>query len=204
MNRCRRRPWDVWISVATLSRMPGNSGQRPRVADFLGGASGEEREALLRWLIPLDVKYRRQHEQTLDLRYYLSLSPTLSADWLVGVVRPGTPLTERYEVGRNRRRRHRRGTPGARPLPESSGGRQGVAGAISAPCGPDSSLRERGADYQSFTASRRCARLRPWRVRRRSPLHDDEISGGAHLGRVVEATRCPEPGSAALSVPLRP
>src|SRR5262249_22918075 len=74
-------------------------GQRPRIEDYLGDASGVERDALLRWLIPLDVKYRRQHEETLDLRYYLSLSPTLPADWLVGVVRPGVSLAERYEVG---------------------------------------------------------------------------------------------------------
>ena len=99
---------DDSLSVSTLGRVDQRcdafedaweSGQRPRIEDYLGDASGEEREALLRWLIPLDVKYRRQHEQTLDLRYYLSLSPSLSADWLVGVVRPSVPLKDRYEVG---------------------------------------------------------------------------------------------------------
>ncbi|HEY7423117.1 MAG TPA: protein kinase, partial [Gemmataceae bacterium] len=74
-------------------------GQRPCIEDYLGGASGAERDALLRWLIPLDVKYRQQHEETADLRYYLSLSPTLPADWLAGVVRPSVTLADRYEVG---------------------------------------------------------------------------------------------------------
>ncbi|HEY7423130.1 MAG TPA: protein kinase, partial [Gemmataceae bacterium] len=74
-------------------------GQRPRIEDYLGGASGTERDALLRWLIPLDVKYRQQQGETPDLRYYLSLSPSLSADWLVGVVRPGRTLADRYDVG---------------------------------------------------------------------------------------------------------
>ena len=60
----------------------GRQGPRPRIEDYLGDASGEERDALLRWLIPLDVRYRRQHEETPDLRYYLSLSPSLPVDWL--------------------------------------------------------------------------------------------------------------------------
>ncbi|HEY7428116.1 MAG TPA: tetratricopeptide repeat protein, partial [Gemmataceae bacterium] len=74
-------------------------GQRPRIEDYLGDASGEEGDALLRWLIPLDVKYRWQHEETPDLRYYLSLSPTLSAGWLAAVVHPGVTLADRYDVG---------------------------------------------------------------------------------------------------------
>jgi WD40 repeat protein/tRNA A-37 threonylcarbamoyl transferase component Bud32 len=74
-------------------------GQRPRIEDYLGDASGEERDALLRWLIPLDVKYRRQYEETPHLRYYLSLSPSLPVDWLIGVIRAGGTLADRYDVG---------------------------------------------------------------------------------------------------------
>jgi hypothetical protein len=69
-------------------------GQRPRIEDYLGNASGEERDALLRWLIPLDAACRRRYEETPDLRYYLSLSPSLSADWLADVVHPDVPLID--------------------------------------------------------------------------------------------------------------
>jgi serine/threonine-protein kinase len=75
------------------------AGQRPRIEDYLGDASGGERDALLRWLIPQDVDCRKRHGETPDIRYYLGLSPTLSAEWLIGVVYPGVPLTDRYQVG---------------------------------------------------------------------------------------------------------
>jgi WD40 repeat protein/tetratricopeptide (TPR) repeat protein len=75
------------------------AGQRPRIEDYLGDASGEERDELLRWLIPLDVKYRRHYGETPDLRYYLGLSPSLPDDWLAGIVHPGVPLAARYQVG---------------------------------------------------------------------------------------------------------
>jgi serine/threonine-protein kinase len=74
-------------------------GLRPRIEDFLADASGDERDELLRWLIPLDVTYRRRHEETPEIRDYLELSPTLSVDWLAGVVRPGMLLAERYLFG---------------------------------------------------------------------------------------------------------
>lgn len=60
-------------------------GQRPRIEDYLGDALGEEREALLRWLIPLDVKYRRQHEEIVRAEDYARF-PELDATWLAAAV----------------------------------------------------------------------------------------------------------------------
>jgi len=74
-------------------------GPQPRIEDFLGDDSGDERDELLHWLIPLDVAYRRQHEEMPEIRDYLGLSPTLSVDWLAGVIRPGVLLKERYQFG---------------------------------------------------------------------------------------------------------
>lgn len=65
-------------------------GQRPRIEDYLADASGEERDALLRWLIPLDVKYRRQHEEIVRAEDYARF-PELDATWLVAAVTAPEP-----------------------------------------------------------------------------------------------------------------
>ncbi len=54
----------------------------PRIEDFLGEASGEERLALLRELVLLDVDYRRQRGEMPCVDDYVSRFPELTPDWL--------------------------------------------------------------------------------------------------------------------------
>ena len=75
------------------------AGQRPGIDGYLGDASGQERDELLRWLIPLDVTYRRRHgetPQTTDYHpRYLERDETWLADAIAAVqagADPGVPL----------------------------------------------------------------------------------------------------------------
>ena len=54
----------------------------PRIEDFLEGASGEARSALLRELVLLDIHYRRRNTDTPRPEDYASRFPELDAAWL--------------------------------------------------------------------------------------------------------------------------
>jgi serine/threonine-protein kinase len=58
------------------------SGPAPRIEDFLYEASGEERAALLRELVLLDIHYRRRNAETPRPEDYGSRFPELDAAWL--------------------------------------------------------------------------------------------------------------------------
>jgi hypothetical protein len=57
----------------------------PRIEDFLDGVVEPERTALLRELVPLDIDYRRQRDQTPQAEDYARF-PELEATWLVAVL----------------------------------------------------------------------------------------------------------------------
>jgi WD40 repeat protein len=57
-------------------------GERPRLEDFLDGATEAEREALLHELIPLDVCYRRLRGQPVGPQDYAGLCPAPAPSWL--------------------------------------------------------------------------------------------------------------------------
>jgi WD40 repeat protein/serine/threonine protein kinase len=66
-------------------------GERPSLQEFLADMAEQERDALLRELIPLDVCYRRLHGDTVEPRTYDGLSPTLDASWLTAVCGESEP-----------------------------------------------------------------------------------------------------------------
>ncbi|HEX8203137.1 MAG TPA: hypothetical protein VF590_21860, partial [Isosphaeraceae bacterium] len=51
------------------------AGRRPRIEDHLGDATGPDRVALLRELVPLDVSYRRRHGERPSPREYRAWFP---------------------------------------------------------------------------------------------------------------------------------
>ena len=62
------------------------AGQQPRIEDYLGDASGEERDQLLRWLILLEIDYRRQRGETPWTADYHPRFRELDATWLAGLM----------------------------------------------------------------------------------------------------------------------
>src|SRR6516225_5613516 len=58
------------------------TGTPPRIEDYLGVASGEERAVLLRMLVQMDIFFRRRHGQQPCLEEYRQRFPTLDAEWL--------------------------------------------------------------------------------------------------------------------------
>jgi WD40 repeat protein/serine/threonine protein kinase len=59
----------------------------PRIEDFLSHAGGEERAALLRELVSLDVYYRRQRGESPHTEDYAARFAELDPSWLVDVLR---------------------------------------------------------------------------------------------------------------------
>ena len=59
------------------------SGGRPRIEDYLRGASETERLVLLHELILLDVEYRRRQAEAVQPEEYLGRFPVLDPQWSV-------------------------------------------------------------------------------------------------------------------------
>jgi WD40 repeat protein/predicted Ser/Thr protein kinase len=75
------------------------SGTAPRLEEYLGDCLGDERLALLRELIRLDLSYRRARGESPRSGDYLSRLPELEPTWVADLVRADLGLTEDLRGG---------------------------------------------------------------------------------------------------------
>src|SRR5262245_37966647 len=78
--------------VCTQFEIAWKGAARPRIEDFLKGAAGPERPALLRELVLLDVYHRGRRGEDCRPAEYQGRFPELEPDWLADAVR--TALAE--------------------------------------------------------------------------------------------------------------
>ncbi len=76
----------AWKAVAETS-------EHPRLEEFLAAAPEQERDELLRELLPLDVCYRRLHGEPIEPQTYMRLFPALDPSWLAELLKASATRT---------------------------------------------------------------------------------------------------------------
>src|SRR5262249_57362549 len=85
--------------IANRFEVAWNTGQRPRIEDFIGAVPEAERAALVRELVALEMSCRRQAGEAVQEEYYRARFPDLTtAPETSGAGSTGAPSIPGYEI----------------------------------------------------------------------------------------------------------